>query len=63
MIADDSIVEKLFTDENEIICWHYAHANSKTVKGINFITILYEAQAIALPIAFELVSQTETHVE
>ncbi len=25
MIIDDSIVEKPYTDENEIICWHYDH--------------------------------------
>ncbi len=63
MIVDDSIVEKPYTDENEIVCWHYDHAKGKTVKGINFITTLYEAQAIALPVSFELVAKTETYVD
>jgi hypothetical protein len=63
MIIDDSIVEKPYTDENEIVCWHYDHAKGKTVKGINFITTLYEAQAIALPVSFELVAKTETYVD
>ncbi len=48
MIIDDSIVEKPYTDENEIICWHYDHAKGTNVKGINFITALYEAQGIGL---------------
>lgn len=25
LIFDDSIQEKLWTDENEIMCWHYEH--------------------------------------
>ena len=63
MIVDDSIVEKPYTDENEIICWHYDHAKDKTVKGINFITALYEAQGIALPVSLVLVAKTETYLD
>ena len=63
IIIDDSIVEKPYTDENEIICWHYDHAKGKTVKGINFVTTLYYAQEVALPVAFELVSKTETYID
>jgi hypothetical protein len=25
LILDDSIAEKPYTDENDIICWHYDH--------------------------------------
>jgi len=32
LIVDDSIVEKPYTDENEIICWHYDHAKGKTIE-------------------------------
>lgn len=63
LIIDDSIAEKPFTDENELICWHYDHAKGVTVKGINFLTALYEAQGIALPVAFELVTKTETYLD
>lgn len=63
LIIDDSIVEKPYTDENEIICWHYDHAKGNTVKGINFMTALYEAQGIALPVAFELVAKTESNMD
>ena len=41
MIIDDSIEEKPYTDENDIICWHYDHSKGRSVKGINFITTLY----------------------
>lgn len=63
IIIDDSIAEKPFTDENDIICWHYDHAQGITVKGINFMTALYEVQDIALPVAFELVAKTETYLD
>jgi hypothetical protein len=63
IIIDDSIVEKPYTDENEIICWHYDHAKGKTVKGINFVTALYHAQGVALPVGFELVSKRETYID
>ena len=63
MIIDDSIVKKPYTDENEIICWHYDHAKGKTIKGINFMTALYYAQEVALPVTFELVSKRETYID
>ena len=30
---DDSIVEKPYTDENELICWHYDHAQGRVGQG------------------------------
>lgn len=63
MIIDDTIEEKPYTDENEIVCWHYDHAKGCNVKGINFITTLYYAQEIVLPVAFEIVSKTEKYLD
>lgn len=59
LTIDDSIAEKEYTDENEIICWHYDHALERTVKGINFITALYTVDEVSLPVAFRLVAKTE----
>ena len=56
LIMDDSIEEKPYTDENDIVCWHYDHTKGYAVKGINFITTLYYAQEVALPVAFEIVT-------
>lgn len=60
---DDSIVEKEYTDENEIICWHYDHAKERTVKGINFITSLYTVDDVSLPVTFRLVAKTEQYTD
>ncbi len=63
LIIDDSIAEKPSTDENDIICWHYDHAQDRTVKGINFLTALYQRQDVALPVGFHLIAKTESYVD
>ncbi len=60
---DDSIVEKPYTDENELICWHYDHAQGQTVKGINLITALYTVGEVSLPVTYRLVTKTESYID
>jgi hypothetical protein len=62
LIFDDSIEEKPYTDENDIICWHYDHTQGRNVKGINFLSALYHSQGVSLPIAFHLVAKTEEYL-
>jgi len=59
LVFDDSIEEKLYTDESELICWHWDHCFNRNVKGINFLTCLYRAEEAALPVAFELLKKSE----
>ncbi len=63
LIIDDSIEEKPYTDENEIVCWHYDHSKDRNVKGINFVTALYHSQAVSLPVGFHLVAKTEKYID
>src|SRR5690348_3245023 len=65
LIIDDSIAEKPYTDENDIIAWHYDHAQERLVKGINFITALYHAPEpdVSLPVGFRIVAKTEQYVD
>ncbi len=42
LIIDNSLEEKLYTDENDLICWHYDHSQQMNVKGINFLSCLYK---------------------
>jgi len=63
MIVDDSIAEKPYTDENDIICWHYDHSQQRNVKGINFVTCLYHNRGISLPVGVELVQKTEQYLD
>lgn len=63
LIVDDSVSEKPYTDENDIICWHYDHASQGMVKGIHFITALYHYQGVSLPVGVTLVAKTEHYVD
>jgi hypothetical protein len=63
LIVDDSIAEKPYTDENEIICWHYDHSQQRNVKGINFVTCLYHNSGVSLPVGFELIAKTEHYTD
>lgn len=63
LIIDDSIEEKPYTDENEIVCWHYDHSQQMLVKGINFLSCLYQTKEMALPIGFDLIRKTEKYID
>jgi hypothetical protein len=63
LIVDDSISEKPYTDENDIVCWHYDHSQQCAVKGINFMTCLYHSAGVSLPIGFELIAKTEHYTD
>jgi hypothetical protein len=63
LIIDDSIEEKPYTDENDIVCWHYDHSKDRMLKGINFLTALYSSQGVSLPVGFHLVAKTQKYVD
>ncbi len=63
MILDDSVEEKPYTDENDIVCWHYDHSKDRMVKGINFMTTLYHSQSMSLPVGFALIAKTQRYVD
>jgi hypothetical protein len=59
LIIDDTIEEKPYTDESELVCWHYDHSKSRNVKGMNLLSTLYEVGELSIPVAFELVKKPE----
>ncbi len=59
LIIDDSIEAKPYTDESELICWHWDHTVSRNVKGVNLLTCLYYSREVALPVAFELIKKPD----
>jgi hypothetical protein len=63
IIVDDSISEKPYTDENDIICWHYDHTKGYSIKGINFISALYHVGDVSLPVNYHLVQKTEVYTD
>lgn len=63
IVIDDTIEEKEYTDENELVCWHWDHSKGRNVKGINFLSALYVTDQGALPVAFDLVTKVEAYVD
>ncbi|MGZ5282105.1 MAG: IS701 family transposase [Bacteroidia bacterium] len=57
LIIDDSIADKPYMDENELVCWHFDHVSGKSVKGINFLTSLYYNNGVSVPVGIEFVQK------
>jgi hypothetical protein len=57
LIFDDTIQEKAWTDESELMCWHYDHVSGRNVRGINLLNALYNSNGASIPVAFELVTK------
>ena len=53
LIIDDSIEEKPYTDENELVNWHYSHGKHRCIEGINLMSCLASCYDTALLVAFE----------
>lgn len=56
-IIDDAIEEKPYTDESEIVAWHFSHAKGRCVKGVNILSGLIRYGDIALPITYEVIAK------
>ena len=55
LIFDDTVQEKPYTDENEVMCWHYDHSKGRAVQGFNLLNCLYHVGDLSIPVAFELI--------
>lgn len=55
LVLDDSIEEKPYTDENEIVAWHHSHAKNRHIKGINILSCLVLYGDITLPLGYEII--------
>lgn len=75
LIFDDTIIEKSYMDENEIVCWHWDHCKGSNVKGLNLLSAFYVSSSptdslpLRVPVCFEIIRKTvlfceiKTHTE
>jgi hypothetical protein len=67
LVIDDTVIEKPYMDENEIVCWHYDHKSGGTVKGINLVSAFYIAKKgdkeLRIPINYRIVAKTEWYTD
>jgi len=59
LILDDTVQEKPYTDESELINWHFDHTVNRSVKGVNLLSALYFSHNVSLPVSLHLVLKTE----
>jgi SRSO17 transposase len=57
LIFDDTIQEKAWTDESDLMCWHFDHCSGRSVRGINLLNALYYCNGTSIPVAFERVKK------
>jgi hypothetical protein len=55
LIFDDTVQEKPWMDENELMAWHYDHSKGRNVKGINLLNYISPVNEVSIPVAFELI--------
>lgn len=63
LIFDDTIIDKQWTDENEIICYHFDHSKGRSVKGINLLNLIYHHNNISLPLSFQIVEKPVSYCD
>ncbi|MDM1249272.1 transposase [Acinetobacter sp. R933-2] len=63
LIFYDTIIEKQWTNENEIICYHFDHSKGRSVKGINLLNLIYHHNNISLPLSFQIVEKPISYLD
>jgi len=66
ILVDDTIEEKPYTDESELVCYHYDHSQGRSVKGINLLNFVYhvttpQGEGISIPVAYEVVTKPDVY--
>ena len=66
ILVDDTLEEKPYTDESELVCYHYDHTQGRSIKGINLLNFVYQVttpkgEAVSIPVAYEAVTKPEVY--
>lgn len=57
LIFDDTVQDKKWSDESDIMCWHFDHTVGKSVRGVNMLNALYYSNGVSIPISFEIIKK------
>lgn len=63
LIFDDTVEEKLYTDENDVVAWHYSHAKGRVVKGLNILSALVAYENGTFPVGFEVIKKDVSYCD
>src|SRR3954469_1639081 len=57
LIIDDSVEPKPYTDCNELIGWYFDHTAGRCIKGVNFISAIYNSWEMSLPVGVAFINK------
>jgi hypothetical protein len=63
LVLDDTVEEKPYTDENDIVAWHYDHTFSRHVKGVNILNSVYHNNQGTVPLGFAIVKKDVEYID
>jgi len=55
--VDDTVEEKRYTDENDVICYHFDHSVGRSVKSMNILSMAYSNHGITIPMDYAVVEK------
>jgi hypothetical protein len=66
LLVDDTLEEKPYTDESDLVCYHYDHSQGRNVKGINLVNFIYHVstpggEEVSIPVSYEVVTKPELY--
>jgi len=57
VVVDDTLSETPYSEENELISWHWDHSKGRNIKGINIINLLYCTKEMSIPVGYKTVKK------
>lgn len=63
LVIDDTFIQKPHTDDNEIVCCYWDHSQSRYIKGINLLSVLYQNAEVSLPLLAQIISKKEVYTD
>jgi hypothetical protein len=54
---DDTLEKKTYTDENDLMCWHFDHCEGRFIKGSNILSMIYTNHDIKICFDYSLVEK------
>lgn len=63
LILDNSVCHKAYSSLNEVICYHYDHAEGRAVRGINLLTAMVKYGDVGFPVGYEVVKKDQIGIK
>lgn len=63
LVIDNSIIHKPYTDQNDLVTYHFDHTVGRNVKGINLVSTLYVAERGNIPLCLDPIKKPTKYID